>query len=798
MKNSIKELILSNTQTPILDMIPIFIGQQQTFVESVPTFTDSLNSHISLPNDSINQIDLTSISLSLKYWKQICPANAITNSGTSVIIPFNITIPTLLDTTCIFVVYDNGTGQILFTSPIDSYNSNLTTLNYITLKIPLQLTGFLYTTIIKNVTEKLNFTLDIDNNGLTPLYDITYTSSVYNPGTSLVNVSIKASLISYNISPITFKITYFTNITIQNEILKAQQYLYGADHTNIPLTTITEANPLIRIGLSYSQNAIVINYHDDTQLQNLLDTLDKIANIGYFIVPLDLSSTTVQTLIDYVKAKEKLNTYFSILVPSSVYKFIAYGSGGSIIPTIPPFMLISSYYHLTLYDMNGWVVYDFTGADIGDAPIDGDFNTATVRFVNGMFRDTDGSVYFVDQPDVGFNWYADTLLRKLVFTSPTTGSITTIATSLPSTFIKYDGGYGVGLTPILEQGIVKVGDYLYTTETNYQVIFKTPVAGGEKQVFTNMSNFEGGGGTPFGITLNNTNDIYFTNMNQYEVDIVNGSGTVSLFVSGHDVTNNFNSIYSLVSDGSNFYFSGAVPWYPGYNPSWPYGKGMFKITSDGTITEPINSFTHNLSPECQTLNYYNNNIYYAYFDIPLVRVYNLDMSLNRDITLKIPLTDGTYNSRNILITSLQSTFKEPNNWRDRFISKIFAHPPTHIDVITGFHDYDTVLTWTDSVWPITINEPITSFSFTQDSFIPDVFDTIADTGVDIIPFTGITPTDLFTISATSIVNGEIQLTITITGGPWYSMPYGHYNCTAIVNGISYHAILTIEFYVVGS
>ena len=316
MSNSIRELVLSNTQTPILDMIPIFIGQQQAYVESVPTFTGSLNSHISLPNDSVNKIDLTSIKLNIKYWKQICPSTTLSNSGNFANIPLTIPIPPLLDTTCIFVIYNNSTGELLFSSTISKINSNATNLTNIKLATPLTLTGFLYSTILKNVTESLPFTLNNLSTDLIPSYDRTYISACYNPGICKVNVSLNKCSISYNLNPNVFTTKYYTNIIAQDGVLKAQQYLYGTNPAGIGLTPIIEANQLIKLGLSYSKNAIVINCGNDAQIQYLFDALDRIANIGYFIVPINLSDFMINTLANYVKNHQVKNEYFSILIPA--------------------------------------------------------------------------------------------------------------------------------------------------------------------------------------------------------------------------------------------------------------------------------------------------------------------------------------------------------------------------------------------------------------------------------------------------------------------------------------------------
>ena len=191
------------------------------------------------------------------------------------------------------------------------------------------------------------------------------------------------------------------------------------------------------------------------------------------------------------------------------------------------------------------------------------------------------------------------------------------------------------------------------------------------------------------------------------------------------------------------------------------------LLQDGTTPGPYY--------DCQTLYYYNNKLYYtASITNPLngVTVYNTDGSLNTTIPLQLPDSSDNYNPRNVLLMSLPGA---TNIWQDHYTSVMFEFAPP-----ADVQPDGTTYTWTDT-WPIPISDPITSFTFIQGSFI--------EAGIDYHP------RDQFIVTATTLTSGNINLNVTNTvrGGS----SNAKYNCTALVNGNEYHAVLTIEYILTG-
>lgn len=297
MSNSVTESVVSTIQTTTSNMIPIFIGQSQSYLESVPQFTDILYSHIALPNNQNKNIDTSSVNLNIKYWKQLYSGTYTISSPPNTQIIFSIALPLELDLTCMFVVFDSD-NNILFSSTINTINSNLTTLNYILIDIPLTLSGSLILGIIKTVTENLDYTLDVDSQGLVVIYDNKISS------TSFSYVCIQNSTISYNINNIGFSAKIYSAINSLNS-----NAMLLEDISN-------ESNNDIKQGLIASQNSgcIVINYDSTCNSQNIINYLEANHN-GYYLIPINLDINTINALSSYIKNNS--NQFLSMLISTS-------------------------------------------------------------------------------------------------------------------------------------------------------------------------------------------------------------------------------------------------------------------------------------------------------------------------------------------------------------------------------------------------------------------------------------------------------------------------------------------------
>ena len=118
------------------------------------------------------------------------------------------------------------------------------------------------------------------------------------------------------------------------------------------------------------------------------------------------------------------------------------------------------------------------------------------------------------------------------------------------------------------------------------------------------------------------------------------------------------------------------------------------------------------------------------------------------------------------------------------VIEIPSGPPVWNDFVTS---YAPVLspghqTWVAS-WPIVINDPVTSFSFAAG---PEVSNSYGTPG-----------NDLITVTDAALASNRSSIFITLTTlyltGVWST-----YNCEAIINGVTYSAVLTAEYSPLGS
>lgn len=261
-------------------------------------------------------------------------------------------------------------------------------------------------------------------------------------------------------------------------------------------------------------------------------------------------------------------------------------------PVAADYMVISGNNRLGVYDSNGAVKVDFNHSGDAIAIEDGDFSTATVLYQNGFCAVGD-SVYFTDQPDGGDVTTGDTHIRRIDFTSPTTGTITTIPATAPTDKIME---YGNNL---LECGITVIDNYIYTVDAYYQCIWKTPIAGGQRVLFC------GGFSNPRGITGLNL-----------------GGGSFRLYVvdqafSGVLSVNEFGVKSTLITDDPGLYRPLAITNDGNYvyvstnNISGEYGVAKISINGNNIAYIVPQSSDPKPYPDFQSVNYLNNKIYWT-------------------------------------------------------------------------------------------------------------------------------------------------------------------------------------------
>lgn len=309
------------------------------------------------------------------------------------------------------------------------------------------------------------------------------------------------------------------------------------------------------------------------------------------------------------------------------------------------FMLISGTFTLTRYDMEGNVVFNFNGTPVHnvdgsyveDALIDGDFATATVGYISGMYLDTNGDVYIIDGIDG-----SDTAIRRITFTSPTTGTITTLG-SAPQIKDPH--------TLLSEIGIVKDSDFIYTSDFNYDVIWATPIVGGARTKFTG-NKYALPLRYPMGMTNDDSGTIYVADDNLNSIlKIYSDDGTISTFK--HDPSL-LSDVFSLTSDGSNVFA------YASNDADSDQTWGIMKLTTDGVMTPLVAEGTlPNQNYAFQVINYNSGLVYsvannFQAEDASSNLVFAYDSTtgaLSKTITLHSPTTEQKYGAVGILIGS---------------------------------------------------------------------------------------------------------------------------------------------------
>jgi hypothetical protein len=276
----------TSTTTTVDNMIPIFIGISKTQVSSIPVFTDSTYNIIQLNPDSDQIIDSTSIVPTISYWKDLTSEINLTNSSSTNTVICSIAITSKFNSNSLFVIYDSS-NNLLFASNISSFTYNLNSLISFNLSTILTLTGTLKYKLIEKVSEIIPYTYDVSSKQVT----LTFTN--------------RSNIITF---PTVIKVdsTIVYNYTNNTAILTVYDTISSTDISN-------EKNLELSKGLNYSKQAIVVSIPNETYINDAINLI-KYQTVGYYIVPISLSDSSIKLLSSYVKSITD-NRFLSLLIP---------------------------------------------------------------------------------------------------------------------------------------------------------------------------------------------------------------------------------------------------------------------------------------------------------------------------------------------------------------------------------------------------------------------------------------------------------------------------------------------------
>ena len=297
MDSKVQQIALPSTQPAIDNMIPIFIGTSKTNYSGQPVFTDTTYNVIQLTLDDSYIIDPISIIPTITYWKEVS-AGTISIVAPTNLITLSIPVTAKFNSNSLFIIYDNE-NNLLFSSTINNFTYNLNNLISINLDNQLTLTGSLNFKLISKVTEIIPFIY----NAYTKQITLQFTSKSNN--VSFPNTVTNQSTISYNYTINEIVITTFD-----------------------PTVDIAanEQNPELSDGLSLlTTQAIIISIPNDSYIGAVIELL-KIQTIGYYIVPINLSDTSVTLLNSFIDS-----TFKSFFVPAANIIISEQLSSGSVI-----------------------------------------------------------------------------------------------------------------------------------------------------------------------------------------------------------------------------------------------------------------------------------------------------------------------------------------------------------------------------------------------------------------------------------------------------------------------------------
>ena len=254
----------------------------------------------------------------------------------------------------------------------------------------------------------------------------------------------------------------------------------------------------------------------------------------------------------------------------------------------------------TLYDIAGNMVVDFLSSKIYQGfppdvpPIDGDFNTATVGSAQGMVMDpATKAIYFIDASQ------SSTSLRKLVFTTPTTGSITTV----------YNYDYFTELGRPLT-GVTLLDSFLYSGEgtDGSGNLWKNPADGSD---ITGVS-FQITGDF-FGLSTEGSN-VYVAAWSNHNVERVTPTGTVTVLSADATLL----QVMALAYDGSGSLYAassihdpegGYTPWYGISKINVSTGATTVFVPYDGTQPAQPGTFQDGITNGGQVISFMDGHLY---------------------------------------------------------------------------------------------------------------------------------------------------------------------------------------------
>ena len=286
MSVNISELAAGIAQSSANNMTPIFIAKRKTNVIENVTLVNNNFSIIQLSKNS-NIIDYNSIITNITYWKLTSASAYITNDGSTISdISVSVGINNTFNNKSLFAVWDDSNNLIFISSLFNVVYSSDTFISA-TLNIPLNFTGNYNCGFINKTSRNIPVgSIDLISNQITLDWTIDV-DIFYSAINDLFPVALNQSTISYDVILKDYNVTKYDTI-----------------NTN-------EANIVLKQAVTGS--CIIISYPDDSYFNQLLETLSGIPT-GYYVVPIDVSSSLYPTLNENIKMLDSENQFLSTLL----------------------------------------------------------------------------------------------------------------------------------------------------------------------------------------------------------------------------------------------------------------------------------------------------------------------------------------------------------------------------------------------------------------------------------------------------------------------------------------------------
>jgi len=283
---NISELAAGIAQSSANNMTPIFIAKRKTNVIENVTLVNNNFSIIQLSKNS-NIIDYNSIITNITYWKLTSASAYITNDGSTISdISVSVGINNTFNNKSLFAVWDDSNNLIFISSLFNVVYSSDTFISA-TLNIPLNFTGNYNCGFINKTSRNIPVgSIDLISNQITLDWTIDV-DIFYSAINDLFPVALNQSTISYDVILKDYNVTKYDTI-----------------NTN-------EANIVLKQAVTGS--CIIISYPDDSYFNQLLETLSGIPT-GYYVVPIDVSSSLYPTLNENIKMLDSENQFLSTLL----------------------------------------------------------------------------------------------------------------------------------------------------------------------------------------------------------------------------------------------------------------------------------------------------------------------------------------------------------------------------------------------------------------------------------------------------------------------------------------------------